>query len=146
VRQTAHLLVLTRRSEYHLLGERCVGVRDRKNGDWLTTHGAIGARLRGSKPRADASESQLWPGAVRAGVCLVLQNEPLDASERPEEVHCTSPVLAVERPGDAESRRMLEGLDVCLDSGAEGSAAGQSGGGGTSLLEWLKVRAKLPAR
>ena len=38
---------VTKNTEYHLQGERCVAVRDRRSGKWLPSHLAIGRRLSG---------------------------------------------------------------------------------------------------
>jgi hypothetical protein len=38
---------VTKNTEYHLQGERCVAVRDRHSGKWLPSHLAIGRRLSG---------------------------------------------------------------------------------------------------
>ena len=38
---------VTKNTEYHFRGERCVAVRDRRSGRWLPSHLAIGRRLSG---------------------------------------------------------------------------------------------------
>ena len=131
-----HLVVLTRRSEYHFIAQECVGVRDRQSAEWLHTHGALGARLRGSKPRADAPESQFWPGALRSGVCLVLEREGAEA-------HCTSSVLSLEYPEGERSRRLLEGLQCAGPQGPEEEPAPPADE--KSVLDWLRIRRKVEA-
>ena len=38
---------VTKNTEYHFQGERCVAVRDRRSSKWLPSHLAIGRRLSG---------------------------------------------------------------------------------------------------
>lgn len=38
---------LTKNTEYHFRGERCVAVRDRRSRKWLPSHLAVGRRLSG---------------------------------------------------------------------------------------------------
>jgi len=38
---------VTKNTEYHFRGERCVAVRDRRSSKWLPSHLAIGRRLSG---------------------------------------------------------------------------------------------------
>jgi len=42
-----HRMYVTRNTEYHLRGEVCVAVRDRRTGRWLPSHLAIHRRLAG---------------------------------------------------------------------------------------------------
>jgi hypothetical protein len=42
-----HRMYVTRNTEYHLRGEICVAVRDRRTGRWLPSHLAIQRRLSG---------------------------------------------------------------------------------------------------
>ena len=42
-----HRMYVTRNTEYHLRGEICVAVRDRRTGRWLPSHLAIHRRLAG---------------------------------------------------------------------------------------------------
>lgn len=39
---------VTRNSEYHFDGERCVAIRDRRQGTWQLAHGALAKRLGGT--------------------------------------------------------------------------------------------------
>ncbi|MCA9644228.1 MAG: hypothetical protein KC492_26220 [Myxococcales bacterium] len=43
-----HKMFVTRNTEYHFRDRRCVGVRDRKSGNWLTSHLACGRSLSGA--------------------------------------------------------------------------------------------------
>lgn len=42
-----HRMYVTRNTEYHFRGERCVAVRDRRTGTWLDSHLAIDRTLAG---------------------------------------------------------------------------------------------------
>jgi hypothetical protein len=43
-----HRTYVTRNTEYHFRGERCIAVRDRRTGSWLDSHLAIDRRLAGA--------------------------------------------------------------------------------------------------
>ena len=43
---SAYRVFLTRNSEYHVQNHVCVGVRDRRTGQWLDTHPALRCPLR----------------------------------------------------------------------------------------------------
>lgn len=42
-----HRMYVTRNTEYHFRGERCVAVRDRRTGRWLDSHLAVRRKLAG---------------------------------------------------------------------------------------------------
>lgn len=42
-----HRMYVTRNTEYHFRGERCVAVRDRRTGTWLKSHLAVQRKLAG---------------------------------------------------------------------------------------------------
>ncbi len=42
-----HRMYVTRNTEYHFRGERCVAVRDRRTGRWLDAHLAMQRKLAG---------------------------------------------------------------------------------------------------
>ncbi|MGD8860564.1 MAG: hypothetical protein PVI30_11180 [Myxococcales bacterium] len=107
-----HLVVLTRNGEFHLQGRRCVALRDRRTGEWETTGRSVDAQLRGCRPLGGGA---LWPGAVRVGAELVLQCS--DGAE-----HDVGEVLATERPGPAESERLLEEAQEAAGGGTRSSA------------------------
>lgn len=44
-RTSAYRVFLTRNSEYHVRGHVCIGVRDRRSGDWLKDHPALSRPL-----------------------------------------------------------------------------------------------------
>lgn len=54
-------VIQTRNSMYHLQGEHCVGVQERRSGRWLRKHPLLGQRLRGI---IDYAHSGLVPHAA----------------------------------------------------------------------------------
>jgi hypothetical protein len=79
-------LYLTYRTEYLLLGDLCVGVRDRRSSAWLPLHAAACAQLSGAIRARDAA---LLPGVCpRPGERLSLL--------APARQVVTGPVVAVE--------------------------------------------------
>jgi hypothetical protein len=63
-------LYLTYRSEYLVLQDLCVGVRDRSSGAWLPMHSAVSAQLLG--PLSNTEHSALPATRVRVGERLCL--------------------------------------------------------------------------
>jgi len=47
-RSSAYRLFLTKNSEYHVRGNVCHGVRDRRTGEWFEAHAALGRPLAGA--------------------------------------------------------------------------------------------------
>lgn len=47
IERRRHRQFITHNTEYHLRGDVCVAVRDRRSGSWLTEHDALGTRLMG---------------------------------------------------------------------------------------------------
>ncbi|HEV8323039.1 MAG TPA: hypothetical protein VG389_15600 [Myxococcota bacterium] len=45
-------MFVTLNTEYHVHGDHCVAVRDRRSGEWRAQHAALGARLLGAFARA----------------------------------------------------------------------------------------------
>jgi hypothetical protein len=80
-------LYLTRRSEYLILRDLCVGVRDRTTGAWIPLHAAACAHVLGP---AHAAQPPLIPSAVRVGEQLYLR----PALQR----IITGAVVAIEEP------------------------------------------------
>ena len=81
-------LYLTHRSEYLVLRDLCVGVRDRGSGEWLTLHAAACSQLLGSLSAADARP--LPAARVRIGerLCLYAVARRI----------VSGPIVAVEQP------------------------------------------------
>lgn len=85
-RTSEYRVFLTKNSEYHVRSGVCVSVRDRRTGNWLAKHEAIGLAL--SSVFSDAS------GHIQA-VSLPMVGEPL-SFQLPDRMFQTSPVLSVE--------------------------------------------------
>jgi hypothetical protein len=85
-RLSAHRLFLTRKSEYHVRGHMCFGVRDRRTGQWLLDHWALGQRLATAFPDAHGKLCRFGVPAVGEPLCFVVEGRP----------QYTSPVFAIE--------------------------------------------------
>jgi hypothetical protein len=85
-RPSAYRVFLTRRSEYHVRACVCFGVRDRRTGQWLTSHWALGLRLASSIPDARGGICDLGQPVVGEPLCFLIDGVP----------NYTSPVLAIE--------------------------------------------------
>lgn len=48
IERRRHVVYVTRHTEYHCHSRECVGVRDRRSGEWKRRHTAIRSRLMGS--------------------------------------------------------------------------------------------------
>jgi hypothetical protein len=85
---------LTRNSEYHVKSHVCVGVRDRRTGQWFSEHPAL-SRALSSVVRTADSLSPLRTPHLGESLEFDLDGEPLR----------TSPVLNIERarPSDLSS-------------------------------------------
>jgi hypothetical protein len=81
-------LYLTYRSEYLVLRDLCVGVRDRRTSMWLPMHVAACSHVLG--PVNSVETSPLIPSKVRVGEQLCLR-----ASARRV---VTGPIVAIEKP------------------------------------------------
>ncbi|HEX7478829.1 MAG TPA: hypothetical protein VF331_13570 [Polyangiales bacterium] len=113
-------LYLTYRSEYLVLGDLCVGVRDRRSSAWLPLHAAACAHLLG--PVGSPESSPLVAVKVRVGEHLCLR-----ASSRRI---VTGPIVAIEEPSvstlrDAERnwRELFQPADPRHSSLARPAAA-----------------------
>lgn len=81
-------LYLTYRSEYLVLRDLCVGVRDRTTGAWIPMHAAACAYVLG--PAQSVETTPLIPSPVRVGEQMCL---------RPSiERVVTGPIVAIEEP------------------------------------------------
>jgi hypothetical protein len=81
-------LYLTYRSEYLVLGDLCVGVRDRRSSVWLPMHVAACSHVLG--PVDSVETSPLVPSKIRIGEQLCLR--------APVRRVVTGPVVAIEEP------------------------------------------------
>ncbi|MET0391040.1 MAG: hypothetical protein ABW321_34025 [Polyangiales bacterium] len=80
-------LYVTYRSEYLVLRDLCVGVRDRASGAWIPLHAAACAHVLGP---ANATDTPLIPSPVRVGEQMCLQ----PALQRV----ITGPIVSIEEP------------------------------------------------
>jgi len=87
-----HRAYVTRNTEYHLRGNTCVAVRDRRTGMWLEQHRALGTRFFGSLRLLGYGVSPVYGKAVVGeALCFV----------RPDRDLITSPLVRIERPEKA---------------------------------------------
>ncbi len=89
-----HRIFVTRNSEYHVRRNVCVGVRDRRSGEWLAGHVAIRSTVSGGLKFHDN-------GAISASEGLPTVGESLFFIASGRDL-ITSPVLNVERPPRGE--------------------------------------------
>ena len=85
-----HRIFVTRNSEYHVRRNVCVGVKDRRTGDWLSGHLAIKSTVSGGLKFHDN-------GAISASEGLPTIGESLFFIAAGRDL-ITSPVLSIERP------------------------------------------------
>lgn len=85
-----HKVFVTRNTEYHVRRDQCVGVRDRRTGEWLRAHLAVRSRISGAI--RFNGEGGILPntGTPRIGDSLFFQAAGRDL--------VTSAIVAVERP------------------------------------------------
>ncbi len=85
-RASAYRVFLTRNSEYHVRGHVCIGVRDRRTGQWVREHPALRRPL--SQSVADAT------GHLQT-LCVPSLGDPLEFDVPGQQLR-TSPVLDIE--------------------------------------------------
>ena len=68
-RLSAYRVFLTRKSEYHVRGHMCFGVRDRRTGQWQNEHWALRERPATFSRRARKDVS-LWSAGDRRAAVL----------------------------------------------------------------------------
>ena len=85
-----HRVFMTRNTEYHFRDGVCVGVRDRRTGDWLPGHLALRRQLFGSIRFFMNGSILPNPGEPRVGEALFFAQGGRDL--------ITSPLESVERP------------------------------------------------
>lgn len=85
-----HRVFVTRNSEYHVRRRVCVGVRDRRSGDWLDGHLAIRSTVSGGLKFHDNGAISASDGLPRVGESLFFIASGRDL--------ITSPILSVKRP------------------------------------------------
>lgn len=85
-----HKVFVTRNTEYHVRRGLCVGVRDRRSGEWLRAHLALRNRVHGGIRFSRNGGLMPNPGLPNVGESLFFHASGRDL--------VTSPVLSVERP------------------------------------------------
>ena len=87
------VMYVTRNTEYHFNGQRCVAVRERASGSWLLTHPALNRSLSGSVRYNRDREAYPTLEGPRVGDGLLF------ATDGPDVV--TSDLEAIARPAKA---------------------------------------------
>ena len=85
-----HKVFVTRNTEYHVREDQCVGVRDRRTGEWLRAHLALSSQMSGSLRFSRDGGVQPNTGRPNVGESLFFQASGRDL--------VTSAVLSVQRP------------------------------------------------
>lgn len=95
-----HRVFVTRNTEYHVRRDQCVGVRDRRTGQWLKAHLALRSRVSGAL--RFNREGGIMPNAghPRVGDSLFFQAAGRDL--------VTSAIIFVDRP----EREIVSGYEV----------------------------------
>ena len=86
-------MYVTRNTEYHFLGDRCVAVRDRNKGTWLLAHQALDRALSGAIRFRDGGDAYPTLEEPKVGDALFF------GSKGPDVI--TSQVASIERPPKA---------------------------------------------
>lgn len=103
-----HRVLVTRNSEYHLRGDRCIAVRDRRSGRWDTLHLAVSREIHGTLRFLPNGAVAANRGQPNVGDSVVFKTTGKSV--------VTSPVLAVERPS-LDTVRAYEKSSVRLATG-----------------------------
>lgn len=85
-----HRVFVTRNTEYHIRRDLCVGVRDRRSGEWLRSHLALRTKVSGALRFTPEGGIRPNMGAPMVGDSLFFQSAGRDV--------VTSTVISVERP------------------------------------------------
>lgn len=85
-----HKVFITRNTEYHTRGGICVRVRDRRSGQWVSSHMALHTRIAGGLRFHLGGGVMPNTGFPSIGESLLFENEGRDL--------VTSTVIAIERP------------------------------------------------
>jgi hypothetical protein len=75
-RFSAYRVFLTRKTEYHIRGHQCFGVRDRRTGQWAQTHWALGQRLATACPDPSGKLHNTSLPAIGDRLCFVVEGTP----------------------------------------------------------------------
>lgn len=85
-----HKVFVTRNTEYHVRKDICVGVRDRRSGEWLRAHLALRSRVSGSLKFTHNGGVEPNQGSPNVGESLFFHAQGRDL--------VTSTILSIERP------------------------------------------------
>jgi hypothetical protein len=85
-----HKVFVTRNTEYHVRRTECVGVRDRRTGEWLRSHMALKSEISGGLKFLPTGGIRAVEGTPRIGESLFFIASGRDV--------VTSPVVSIERP------------------------------------------------
>jgi hypothetical protein len=85
-----HKVFVTRNTEYYVRERRCVAVRNRSTGTWVTDHFAVDRAVIGTIRYLDSGELFAVPGLPQVGESMYFEELGRDL--------VTSAVVAVERP------------------------------------------------
>lgn len=83
-----HVVYVTRHTEYHCRQRECVGVRDRRTGQWRPRHSALRSRLVGGSDGVGSygSQPQVGERLLFMGSESVLTSRVVDAGRPPKGV------------------------------------------------------------
>lgn len=76
-----HRVYVTRNTEYHVLGDLCIAVRDRRGGVWRPEHPALGRRIKGSIRVLPGDAWELRRGMPRRGSSIYFSGDGPITSE-----------------------------------------------------------------
>lgn len=85
-----HRVFVTRNTEYHVRRDRCVAVRDRESGEWLTRHFALSLHIAGAIKFFEGGALAASPGLPAVGESMYFEAMGRDL--------VTSAIVSVERP------------------------------------------------
>ena len=85
-----HRVFVTRNTEYHVRRDRCVAVRDRESGEWLTRHFALSLHVSGAIKFFEGGALAESPGLPSIGESMYFEAMGRDL--------VTSAIVSVERP------------------------------------------------
>lgn len=85
-RFSAYRVFLTQKSEYHIRGHACFGVRDRRTGEWMSEHWALGHQLATAFANAHGHAITTRLPAITESLSFMIDGA----------LHYTSPILAIE--------------------------------------------------
>ena len=84
-----HHVFVTQNTEYHVRRDRCVGVRDRRSGEWKAEHGALQRRVAAAVTLLANGSLTAQGGLPTPGQRIIFDGESSVL---------TGPVIAIERP------------------------------------------------